>query len=30
MLNPDGVVAGNYRSTLLGLDMNRQYKNNLD
>ena len=26
MLNPDGVVLGNYRSSLAGLDLNRQWK----
>ena len=25
MLNPDGVVVGNYRCSLSGLDLNRQY-----
>lgn len=25
MLNPDGVIAGNYRSSLSGLDLNRQW-----
>jgi cytosolic carboxypeptidase protein 2/3 len=25
MLNPDGVVIGNYRCSLSGLDLNRQY-----
>lgn len=25
MLNPDGVVVGNYRCNLAGLDLNRQY-----
>lgn len=27
MLNPDGVVIGNYRCSLAGLDLNRQYTN---
>lgn len=27
MLNPDGVVVGNYRCSLSGLDLNRQYVN---
>ena len=27
MLNPDGVVNGNYRSSLAGEDMNRRYAN---
>ena len=26
MTNPDGVIAGNYRSSLAGNDLNRQYK----
>lgn len=25
MLNPDGVIVGNYRCSLMGADMNRQY-----
>ena len=25
MLNPDGVIAGNYRCSLVGSDLNRQY-----
>ena len=25
MLNPDGVIVGNYRSSLSGLDLNRQW-----
>lgn len=25
MLNPDGVIAGNYRCSLAGLDLNRQW-----
>ena len=25
MCNPDGVIIGNYRTTLLGRDMNRCY-----
>jgi len=25
MLNPDGVISGNYRSSLSGLDLNRQW-----
>jgi len=25
MLNPDGVITGNYRSSLGGYDLNRQY-----
>ncbi|CAG9321330.1 unnamed protein product [Blepharisma stoltei] len=27
MLNPDGVVCGNYRSDLSGVDLNRKWKN---
>jgi len=27
MLNPDGVIVGNYRCSLAGLDLNRQYIN---
>lgn len=26
MLNPDGVVVGNYRCSLAGRDLNRNYK----
>ena len=26
MLNPDGVIAGNYRTGFAGKDLNRQYK----
>ena len=25
MLNPDGVVQGNYRTSLMGCDLNRKY-----
>jgi murein tripeptide amidase MpaA len=27
MLNPDGVIHGNYRTSLSGQDLNRQWKN---
>ena len=27
MLNPDGVIVGNYRCSLAGLDLNRQWVN---
>lgn len=27
MLNPDGVIYGNYRSSLIGVDLNRRWKN---
>lgn len=26
MINPDGVVFGNYRTSLSGKDLNRQFK----
>ncbi len=26
MLNPDGVINGNYRCSLAGSDLNRRYK----
>lgn len=26
MLNPDGVIVGNYRCSLTGLDLNRQWQ----
>lgn len=25
MINPDGVIVGNYRCSLSGMDLNRQY-----
>lgn len=27
ILNPDGVIYGNYRSSMLGVDLNRRWKN---
>ncbi len=30
MMNPDGVVFGNYRSSVLGLDLNRLFKNKIN
>ena len=27
MLNPDGVIQGNYRSSFIGVDLNRRWKN---
>jgi murein tripeptide amidase MpaA len=27
MINPDGVVFGNYRTSLSGKDLNRKFKN---
>jgi murein tripeptide amidase MpaA len=27
MLNPDGVIVGNYRCSLAGVDLNRIYRN---
>ena len=29
MLNPDGVIVGNYRCSLAGRDLNRRYKTTL-
>ena len=29
MLNPDGVVVGNYRCSLAGRDLNRNYRTKL-
>jgi len=26
MLNPDGVIVGNYRTSLIGTDLNRRWK----
>jgi hypothetical protein len=30
IINPDGVVTGNYRNTLQGKDMNRHYFSDFD
>lgn len=30
MVNPDGVIIGNYRTNLAGFDMNRNFKNKLE
>ena len=30
MLNPDGVILGNYRTGFAGFDLNRQFKENSD
>lgn len=30
MMNPDGVVCGNYRSNLAGLDLNRCFREKLN
>lgn len=30
MLNPDGVVVGNFRTSLCGRDLNRQFRTNAD
>ena len=29
MLNPDGVIVGNYRCSLAGVDLNRTYKHTI-
>ncbi|XP_076323653.1 cytosolic carboxypeptidase 2-like [Tachypleus tridentatus] len=29
MLNPDGVIVGNYRCSLTGRDLNRQYQSSI-
>jgi len=30
MMNPDGVICGNYRTNLGGFDLNRQFKKSID
>jgi murein tripeptide amidase MpaA len=30
MINPDGVVVGNFRTSLCGRDLNRAFKSNND
>lgn len=30
MVNPDGVVLGNYRTNLTGHDLNRQFKSKVE
>lgn len=30
MLNPDGVVLGNFRTSLCGRDLNRAFKSSVD
>jgi hypothetical protein len=30
MLNPDGVVTGNFRTSLCGRDLNRQFRTSAD
>ncbi len=30
MINPDGVVFGNYRTSFLGKDMNRMFANQIN
>jgi hypothetical protein len=30
MLNPDGVIAGNYRTSLAGVDLNRRWSNPIE
>ncbi len=29
MMNPDGVIVGNYRCSLAGVDLNRTYKHTI-
>lgn len=29
MINPDGVIVGNYRCSLIGRDLNRSYNSNV-
>jgi murein tripeptide amidase MpaA len=30
MMNPDGVICGNYRTNLGGFDLNRQFRKSID
>ena len=30
MMNPDGVICGNYRTNLGGFDLNRQFRKSVD
>jgi murein tripeptide amidase MpaA len=30
MINPDGVIVGNFRTSLAGKDLNRVFKTNQD
>ena len=30
MVNPDGVIVGNYRTSLSGVDLNRVFKNPIE